>query len=225
MKKKEIQMSRMWKYFVDATAEIIEDEGLENVTIRKVADKAGYNSATIYNYFSEISHLIFFASMKFMKSYTDEVAIYIQKGKDPIEKYLLAWECFCQHSFQKPQIFHAVFILDLGDTPEKLLQHYYQFYPNDLINIPEDLTSILFEHNMTKRGRSMLEIALKEGYLNEENVDSINELTILIWQGMFTNILNNRKSYDAEEATKIVMNYISQIVLNANLFSFQNKNN
>ena len=49
----------MWKYFVDATAEIIEEEGLENVTIRKVADKAGYNSATIYNYFSEISHLLF----------------------------------------------------------------------------------------------------------------------------------------------------------------------
>lgn len=36
---------------------------------------------------------------------------------------------------------------------------------------------------------------------------------------MFTNILNNRKSYDAEEATKIVMN-ISQIVHNASLFSF-----
>lgn len=59
MKNKEIQMGRMWKYFVDATAEIIEEEGLENVTIRKVADKAGYNSATIYNYFSEVSHLIF----------------------------------------------------------------------------------------------------------------------------------------------------------------------
>lgn len=71
----------------------------------------------------------------------------------------------------------------------------------------------------------MLEIALKEGYLNEENVDSINELTILIWQGMFTNILNNRKSYDSEEATKIVMNYISEIVLNANLFSFQKLSN
>lgn len=43
----------MWKYFVDATAEIIEEEGVENVTIRKVADRAGYNSATIYNYFQK----------------------------------------------------------------------------------------------------------------------------------------------------------------------------
>ncbi|WNS74840.1 TetR/AcrR family transcriptional regulator [Bacillus sp. DTU_2020_1000418_1_SI_GHA_SEK_038] len=221
MNKKEIQMGRMWKYFVDATAEIIEEEGLENVTIRKVADKAGYNSATIYNYFSEISHLIFFASMKFMKNYTDEVSLYIEKGKDPLEKYLLAWECFCNHSFKQPQIFHAVFIMDLGDQPEKLLEDYYKIYPSDLINIPEELKTILFERNVSKRGRSFLEIALKEGFIKEENVDSINELTILIWQGMFTNILNNRKSYEFQEAVKITMDYISEIVNNANLFNFQ----
>ncbi len=217
-------MGRMWKYFVDATAEIIEEEGLENVTIRKVADKAGYNSATIYNYFSEISHLIFFASMKFMKNYTDEVSLYIEKGKDPLEKYLLAWECFCNHSFKQPQIFHAVFIMDLGDQPEKLLEDYYKIYPSDLINIPEELKSILFERNVSKRGRSFLEIALKEGLIKEENVDSINELTILIWQGMFTNILNNRKSYEFQEAVKITMGYISEIVNNANLFNFQKAN-
>lgn len=218
MTKKQIQMSRMWKYFVEATAEIIEEEGLENVTIRKVADKAGYNSATIYNYFSEISHLIFFASMKFLKNYTDEVAVYIKKGKDPIEKYLLAWECFCIHSFKQPQIFHAVFIMDLGDQPEKLLEDYYKIYPSDLINIPEELKTILFEHNISKRGRSFLEIAVKEGFIKEENADAINELTILVWQGMFTNILNNRKSYDFQEAVEITMKYISQIVHNSELF-------
>lgn len=218
MTKKQIQMSRMWKYFVEATAGIIEEEGLENVTIRKVADKAGYNSATIYNYFSEISHLIFFASMKFLKNYTDEVAVYIKKGKDPIEKYLLAWECFCIHSFKQPQIFHAVFIMDLGDQPEKLLEDYYKIYPSDLINIPEELKTILFEHNISKRGRSFLEIAVKEGFIKEENADAINELTILVWQGMFTNILNNRKSYDFQEAVEITMKYISQIVHNSELF-------
>ena len=105
----------------------------------------------------------------------------------------------------------------LRETPEALLENYYNFYPNDLINIPEDLKTILFQHSLTKRGRSMLEIALKEGYLTEGNVDAINEITLLIWQGMFTNLLNNRKSYDAEQATEIVMKYITEIVRNANL--------
>jgi AcrR family transcriptional regulator len=221
VKNKEIQKSRMWKYFVEATAEIIEEEGIDKVTIRKVAEKAGYNSATIYNYFSEISHLIFFASMKFLKTYTDEVAIYMKNGKNPIEQYLLAWECFCKHSFKSPQIFNAVFIMDLGDHPEKLLEDYYQLYPNDLINIPMELKPILFERNMSKRGRSVLEIASREGYIKEENIDAINELTILIWQGMFTNILNNRRYYEPEEAAKVIMKYISEIVLNERSFDFK----
>ncbi|MFJ7934614.1 TetR/AcrR family transcriptional regulator [Sporosarcina sp. NPDC096371] len=218
MNNKKIQMSRMWKYFVDATAEIIDEEGIESVTIRKIADKAGYNSATIYNYFSEISHLIFFASMKFLKPYTVDVTTYMEKGNDPIEKYLLAWDCFCKHSFEKPQIFHAVFIMDLGEFPEKLIQDYYKIYPSDLIAIPGDLKSFIFERNINKRGRSLLDNALNEGYIKEENIDAINELTILVWQGMLTNILNNRCAYSMEEAKKITMNYISEIVNNANLF-------
>ena len=57
-----------------------------------------------------------------MQDYTNEVARYIERGKDPIEKYLLAWECFCQYSFKQPQIFHAVFIMDLG----KHQKHYWK---------------------------------------------------------------------------------------------------
>lgn len=220
MNNKKIQMSRMWKYFVDATAEIIEEEGVEQVTIRKVADRAGYNSATIYNYFSEVSHLIFFASMKFLKTYTDDVTVYMEAGKNPLEKYILSWECFCKHSYKQPQIFHAVFIMDLGDYPEKLIQDYYEIYPADLINIPDELKPILFERNMTKRGRSILEIASKDGFIKEESIDAINEMTILIWQGMLTNVLNNRRNYEFEEASRITMKYITKIINNSNQFDF-----
>ena len=75
--KKMIQKSRMVKYFVDATVDIIEKDGYKSVTIRKVADTAGYNSATIYNYFDNLEHLLFFASMHYtstliFENYTEE---------------------------------------------------------------------------------------------------------------------------------------------------------
>lgn len=205
-------MSRMWKYFIEATVEVIEEEGINQVTIRKVADRAGYNSATIYNYFDEISHLVFFASMKLLKGYVEDVAVYINRGNTPLEKYLLAWECFCKHSFKQPEIFHAVFIMDLGDQPEKMLEDYYEMYPADLINIPEELKPILFERSMTKRGKSLLSLATKEGQLEEDRVDKINEMTNLVWQGMLTNILNNRLDYSLEDAERKTMEYIRHIV-------------
>ncbi|MDN4605866.1 TetR/AcrR family transcriptional regulator [Sporosarcina sp. F6_3S_P_2] len=215
MGNKKIQMSRMWKYFTEATVEIIEEEGIDQVTIRKVADRAGYNSATIYNYFKEVSHLIFFASMKLLKEYTEEVSVYMNKGQTPLEKYILSWECFCKHSFKQPAIFHAIFIMDLGDHPETLIERYYEMYPSDLINIPDELKPILFERNVTKRGKSLLQQAAKEGQINEQLVDSLNEMTILLWQGMLTNILNNRMDYTLEEAEQKTMKYILQIIENA----------
>lgn len=215
-KNKTIQRTRMWKYFVEATAQIILEEGVPNVTIRKIADLAGYNSATIYNYFSELSHLVFFASMKFLKPYTEAV---VQVHQDPQlsaqERYLRVWEIFCQHSFQHPQIFHAIFIADLGSQPEELLRHYYSVYPAELIAIPEELQQMLGTHNITKRGHFSLELLAKEGHLPQEKIDAINELTLLIWQGMFTAFLNNRSSYTPDEATRHTVRYIREIVRNA----------
>ncbi|MFS0687632.1 TetR/AcrR family transcriptional regulator [Sporosarcina sp. 179-K 8C2 HS] len=215
MSNKKIQLSRMWKYFIDATMEIINEDGINQVTIRKVADRAGYNSATIYNYFGEVSHLIFFASMKLLKEYTEEVTESMQKGQTSLEKYMLAWECFCRHSFQQPAIFHAVFIMDLGDHPERMIERYYEMYPSDLINIPEELKPILFERSMTKRGKSLLQLVAQDGLIDERQVDSLNEMTNLLWQGMLTNILNNRLDYSLEEAQQKTLEYINQMVKNA----------
>ena len=69
--KKYIQKKRIIKYFIDAVKQIQEEEGLQAVTIRKVADIAGYNSATLYNYFENLDHLLLFASMDYFQEYVD----------------------------------------------------------------------------------------------------------------------------------------------------------
>ncbi len=215
MKKRDIQINRMLTYFIDATAQIIEKEGIENVTIRKIADIAGYNSATIYNYFGELSHLIFFAALKFIKGYIKDLSIYMASSDHPLEKYLLSWECFCKHSFKDPHIYHAIFIANLGEMPSELFQRYYNLYQSDLIDIPEDLKSLILEDNLSKRSRTVLEKSVKEGYIKEENLEAINEMTILIWQGMLTSILNKRREYDLDEAMKKTMSFIRQVTLGA----------
>ncbi len=88
----------MLKYFIDTTANIIEENGIDGVTIRKIAELSGYNSATIYNYFENLDHLIFLASLRFIKPYATSVADYAKKGKNSLEKNILIWEYFaCIH--------------------------------------------------------------------------------------------------------------------------------
>lgn len=214
-KNKEIQTVRMMSYFIDATAKIIEKEGIDNVTIRKVADIAGYNSATIYNYFEDLSHLIFFASMKFVKKYTDALPEYLSKAKTPLERYFLIWECFCKHSFASPQIYYAVFSSDLGIHPKKLSK-YYEFYPTDLSEAPEDLRNMLLESNLSRRTRIALEQCIKEGYIKESNANQIAEAHYILWQGILTMFINHRSINTVEEATEMTMKHIRHTIVLVN---------
>ncbi|SDI60403.1 TetR/AcrR family transcriptional regulator [Natribacillus halophilus] len=220
MDKKAIQTIRMMRYFIDATVQIIEEEGFENVTIRKVSDLAGYNSATIYNYFSELSHLIFYASLQFLRKYAAALPAYMAKGNNPLEKFLLMWECFCQYSFAEPHIYHAIFSSDVGGGSKELMDEYYDQFPDDLDDLPSDLRPMLLEFNMTNRERIAMAACVQAGYIKEEHAEHIQEMIKLIWQGMLTLVLNRRYDYSAEEATEMTMKYIREIVENANTFSF-----
>ena len=94
-------------YFINATIELMEKEGIENLTIRKVAEQAKYNSATLYHYFSNLDELELFASVKCLDEYMQETLIHKAEGKDFQEWYLGQWRCFCRHSFQRPRIYNS----------------------------------------------------------------------------------------------------------------------
>ena len=47
--------------YVQITSEILEEEGVEGVTIRKVAQRANCTSAVLYKHFDNKEHLIMLA--------------------------------------------------------------------------------------------------------------------------------------------------------------------
>lgn len=56
--KHSIKSQRVKSYFIQAAKNIIIKEGVENVSVRKVADLAGYAFTTIYNYFTDLNELL-----------------------------------------------------------------------------------------------------------------------------------------------------------------------
>ena len=66
---KTIRKKRMRRYFVEAAKKIIQEEGIDGVTLRKVAKGAGYNGATLYNYFWKCIMSFFRTIRIFLKNY------------------------------------------------------------------------------------------------------------------------------------------------------------
>ncbi len=212
MDNKMIKKRRMWGYFIDATVSIIQEEGFQAVTIREVAQRAGYNSATMYNYFGDLSHLQFFASMKLMNPYVLAVSQSIANEEDALEKYRISWDVFCRFSTKQPELFHAVFIMDLGEHPDALISEYYEMFPADLIEVPEELKVVLFKRNIMNRGSSMLQDVVRAGKMTEAEADQVNYMTIMMWKGMLTDLLYNRSTDTPEEAYEKLMLHIDVVL-------------
>lgn len=212
MIKKTLQQKRMMSYFIDATNQIIQNEGVENVTIRKVADIAGYNSATLYNYFKNLDHLILFTSMKYLREYVENLPEYIKNATNSLDRYFLIWECFCTHSFKRPKIYNLVFFSEFSNTLNDTISEYYSIFPDELADSSLNLNSMLLGNTLYKRTLSILNACVEDGFIPAENVDEINEMSILIYQGMLNKILSNNPPYTVEESIDKTLKYFKQII-------------
>lgn len=197
-------------YFIDAAANILEEEGKDAITIRRVANLAGYNSATLYNYFENLDHLIFYAAMRFIKDYAHSLHSYVKDSYNALEKYLTIWERFCFYSFSKPEIYYSIFFAKLNNSLEDYTQEYYKIFPEDLGSQPKDISTMLLKHDIYERDLVILKTCVEEGFFKNEDKDEINEMTLLMYQGILLKVMN--KKINREDAIERTMKYINKIV-------------
>lgn len=110
MANKEIQEKRVRGYFLQATKEMILAEGTKSLSVRSIAEKAGYSFATMYNYFTDVNELISYCINDFAedcKSYIEERINTDNPGLRNIEAKVKA---YTEYMIQYPGIFELFFI-------------------------------------------------------------------------------------------------------------------
>src|SRR5699024_10984032 len=210
MVKKELQRKRTMTYFINAADKIIKEEGIKNVTIRKVADIAGYNSATLYNYFENLDHLIFLAAIGQIKDYVLALPQYLKDADNALDKFLKVRECFCHYSYKEPEIYYAIFFANLDNDFEDYIAEYYDIFPGELQIQSNNISTMLVKHNIYERGMTTVNECVKEGFIKKEDAESLNELATLIYEAILFKIINGKIDYD--EAVKKTMKYIKHII-------------
>lgn len=210
MTKKDIQKKRMMSYFIEATNKIIEEEGIEDVTIRKVADLAGYNSATLYNYFNNLDHLIFFACMKYMREYISTLPHSIADMENSLDKYFLIWKAFARYSFIYPKIYFRIFFDKYSNSLNDTIRQYYDIFPEELGKQSTDLMPMLLGQNIYDRNIYILKACLHKYSTDILQLEEINEIHILIYQGMLMRFLNGQTTYSVEEGVDRILLFMKK---------------
>lgn len=220
--KDDVKVKRIIKVFVNSTIELMEKDGIENITVRKVAEISGYNPATIYNYFDNSRQLIFFASINFMNDYFKEIEQILDNTNDPLDNYIKLWKTFCKYSFKNPKIYYSIFGENIEEKPTVLINKYFKLFPEDfkyssVVYLPLLTDNYNDESNITQP----LKKCVENGYFSMKEAKNIDEVNMLYYHGMLSLLVNNRLSYTVDEAIEKTMEHIRQVINN---FAGQNKN-
>ena len=111
----QLQETRMRGYFIQATKEILRGEGIRGISVRNIAEQAGYSYATLYNYFKDVRDLIF----ECVRDFQEECELMVQDetqsaapGLDKIEATFLS---VTKYFIQYPGIFELFYIEKMSD--------------------------------------------------------------------------------------------------------------
>lgn len=207
---KDIQRLRTMSYFIDGAKEIIDTEGIEAVSVRKVSKLAGYNPATFYNYFDNIDYLVGFAAIKYLRDY--HYSLYeVEKIPDAEKKFLAIWEKFAIYSFKQPKIYRALFF----NTPKlsicQLLEQYYLMFPTEKSEHELIIEDMMRGCTLLARNLIVLvEVRNKKNLKLDSNMlAAVNEMMILIYRGKLAEVIENDFSDEEKhQAVKDIVNYM-----------------
>ncbi|MEC9485352.1 MAG: TetR/AcrR family transcriptional regulator [Candidatus Izemoplasma sp.] len=108
------------QYFIDAAKTIIEQEGIESVSARKVADIAGFSYATIYNYFKDIDSLLTYTAVDYLQSCHDDIIKTVNLKQDNLAVLIDYAKAYFNYMNTHPNLFKLIFINRLGDVPKEV---------------------------------------------------------------------------------------------------------
>jgi len=138
MDRKQVKKDRIRRLFLDAAKEIIRTEGVENLTTKKIGDKAAYSYASIYNYFDNYNDLV----CQCMEEMAAETALWVKEriaGDKPYDRLLSCARLMIQANASNPNVY-SIFLSTNIDYGYFLRRDGHHFVHPTYIMLLEELS-------------------------------------------------------------------------------------
>jgi AcrR family transcriptional regulator len=194
MDRKQIQEQRMKSYFIQAAKDMLKGEGLKSLSVRSVADRAGYSFATLYNYFKDLNELIFACVKDFQEECLEIVTgktKNIPNGKEKIKATVMA---YISYFLEYPGVFELFFLERMGNIGNK------------------QATSELIYTFLDRLCEEQWMYCLKENMVDSEKVSSQKAQLRFAIMGMLLFYENRLQPESYPEFMKLVNKQIDEII-------------
>ena len=199
---------------ITATEQIIDSEGLDAVTVRKVAQQSGMNSALIYNYFDDLNHLIYYTLIRYLKDYNSALAENVKPEDDPRQQIIQVFEVFCHYAFQtNPYVYYTLFFSKYSRHLSEIQWGYYDIFQLDLpLHGNSTIDKMIRSESVFSRNAVLLEELVTSGEFSGEQAKIINNTILYVQQSLLYNKLVGVNRDTVQESTRELMSIIRYLL-------------
>lgn len=180
--------------YVEAAYQMILEEGMSNVSIRKLAKRIGCSSAVLYKHFDNLEYLLVLASIRFLDTYIRKFVHYKDKrDEDPLEYNLILWKVFIEEAFRNPEPYKVLFCGKYSDYFAEAVNELYRLDPSMKDFFAKDALStlIMMGGDLTERDFTLLRLAVKDGRLTYEEAELLSTVNVMVFRGYLDKALEH----------------------------------
>lgn len=188
-----LKRQRMKIYFLDAAKEMIANEGIESISVRKVAEIAGYSYATLYNYFEDLNELLWEVKQVMISDLVVLIQQKIQHISLDKEGIKRLFRVYCSFYFENPHVFKFFYFHKLSQPSKN---------PEDKGMAPD------FDRMMKETFKGFV----TEGKLREMDLEVVGKICIYAIHGMLVLLFSGNGDLTEENVHKEVDKMIDYLL-------------
>ena len=211
MKEKKYFKDLSRRDYIEKANEIVRRDGVQGLTIRRIAQEMNCSSACLYHYFENVEELLFYAQIGFLNYYLEEINRHEKQWKDAWDLHIGIWECYSRAAFTYPEAFNTIFFSSMSKKLPSALREYYELFPEHINLVSPHLRAMLETPDFFDRDMQMCEKCVAAGVISEEKARYMNRYVCMLYKGYLKGILDS--GIESQDIEGLVERFLREVRL------------
>ena len=176
--------------YIQKAHEIIQAEGMEAVSIRRLAKDMECSSSLLYRYFANRDELLYYSQLPALRGYIQRVKEREKSWNSIWDTYVGLWHCFAEEAFRNAEAFDLLFFSSKNLNLDYAIKEYYSMFPEDIKDTSKIFQEMLQIPDFYARDMFICEKCIKEGGITAENGVRLNRISCVMLEGYLKSILD-----------------------------------
>lgn len=179
------------KRYIEAAAQIIQEQGIEAVSARKVAAATQTVGSALYKHFKNVEELIVYASLRYQEDSYEALNLIADQPGTALDMYLKTERFFAQFAFSNPTLFNNLMFGTYSSHIAEISRDYYEMFPSRRPEKWRYTTAIISGSTFEEGNLRLLSMCMADGSLSipEQELDTLNDTLVNLFNGFLKTMI------------------------------------